>query len=273
MKRDLVLYLGSKGFPYGMAAIQRQIQITKAIASNGIDVLVINRKGAHSKQIIERENIKTRGSFEGIDYIYTSGSPYSSPNFFVRNFMKVVGLFGEFFMVAYLSLTRNVVAAIAGTSSLPKLKYFWFLTRLFRIKFVYDYVEYMSSLSDRALIAPGKKRSFDTVFYRYADSMIIISEFLRQHVVSLDKDMPILIIPPMIDFEKFDAIDFVPPGKDYFLFCGSLQYIDVVEFIIGAYKKVRTDSTALVLILNGEKSKLAAVQKIMGDDSTIKILK
>lgn len=269
-----VLYIGPKGFPFGSAEVQRQLQISKAILSDDVRVLVINNKGIHTKKIIQKENIKSSGTFEGIDYLYTSGTPLYPPNFFIRNFLKVIGWLNELVTILSHTFSGDLACIIICTSRLRRLKYLWVLTRITKTRLVYDYVEYFSSLEDRSLKDPLNKKTFDTIFFKYTDSLIIISSYLEQHLNSLKANRPYVVIPPIIDFEKFDKIKNKPDEPDYFLYCGSAQYADVIQFIIEAYRKSHGESSgvALILVVSGPTEIITKFKLFTKSDKTIKIL-
>jgi len=273
-KSKTVLYVGPKGFPFGSAEVQRQLQISKAILSEKVGVLVINNKGIHSKKTIQKENIKRSGTFEGIDYIYTSGTPLYPPNFVIRNFLKVIGWLNELITILSHAITGDLACIIICTSRLNRLKYFRILTRMTNTKLIYDYVEYFSSLADRSIKDPSNKRTFDTTFFKYADALIIISSYLEQHVNNLKANRPYIVIPPIIDFEKFERIDKRPIELNYFLYCGSVQYIDVIQFIIDAYQnsKGKNKGIMLILVVSGPEAMISKIRHSTKEDKSIKIL-
>ena len=84
-----VVWLGESGFPYGMAAIQKTIILGDTLTNAGVQVTVINRKGAFNPG--QHTSLKTKGKYKGINYIYTSGTIYRPQNIFARNFMKMKG--------------------------------------------------------------------------------------------------------------------------------------------------------------------------------------
>lgn len=257
-----------------MAAIQRQIQISKAIANDDTRVLVINRKGAHAPATIAKENILVSASFEGIDYAYASGTPNAPLNFIGRNLLKLVGFFGEISIILYQRLFNNVICFMVSTSSLNRLKYFWCISRVLRVRLVCDYVEYMSSIDNRSMTTASLKKTFDTTFHKYTDAVIIISSFLEQHVKTLAPKLPYIIVPPIIDFEKFLKNDFKPLEPDYVLYCGSIAYRDVIEFIIAAYRQVNgtNHGVVLILIVNGSEKELNVLRVMIQGDKSIKII-
>ena len=133
-KPGTVLFLGSNGFPFGMAAIQRQIQLAKSIKLSGPRVVVVNWKGVHTKPRIQSEHIQAAGNFEGIRYFYTSGSPAYPNNFLLRNFLKVIGRLGEFFLILYYRLFGNLQAFMINALELSELRYYYRIARFFGVK-------------------------------------------------------------------------------------------------------------------------------------------
>lgn len=257
-----------------MASIQRQLQISKAIVNDETRVLVINQKGAHSLSRVKEEKITTSGSFEGIDYIYASGTPLYPANFIIRNFLKIVGQLSELGIILFQALTKNITCVIVCTSSLARLKYFWYLTRITNTRLVYDYVEYFSSLGSRSIKTHNDKKSFDEVFFKYTDALIIISSYLEQHVNRMKSTKPYVIVPPIMDFAKFSKIDNKPKESDYFLYCGNYLYIDIIEFIIEAYRKTNCSNRgiSLILIVNGPPAAISKIRSHTSEDKSIKIL-
>ncbi len=245
-----------------MAAIQRQLQIAKALRSKDFRVIVLNRKGVHAEETIRRENINFTGSFEGIEYRYTSGSPIYHNNFILRNLFKVIGLVGEVYFLVYYRIMHGVEFIVVNTTSLLQLKYYYFLTRLLKIRLLYDYVEYMSSLEDRSVKIASTNKTFDTEFVHFVDSLIVISNFLADHVKKVAPSLSFIVIPPIIDFQKFEKIKSKPPESNYLLYCGSTQYSDVIGFILSAYQGSRApqENISLILIVNGDQTKIDTLQ-------------
>ena len=257
-----------------MAAVQRQLQISKSIKDENTKVLVISRKGIHSSDLIKKEKMSAKGCFEEIDYVFASGTPLYPQNFLLRSSLKIIGFFMEAIIILKKRITTNINCIIVNTTSLNQLKYYWFLSRLINIKLVYDYVEYMSSVKDRSVKETSTDKTFDTEFLKYADSLIVISSFLARHVKKMSPNLPYVVVPPIMDFEKFSK-DFTNPEEtDYFFYCGSTQYTDVVEFLIESYRKTNSANlgVSLILAVNGDPEVISALKNLITNDKTIKII-
>lgn len=257
-----------------MAAIQRQLQIAKAMKNENTRVLVINRKGVHSAGLVKNENIKTAGTFEDIEYVYSSGAALYPGNFAIRSFLKIIGSVGELLLILYNRLFKNASCMVINTLSLAHLKYYYFVSRVLGLTLIYDYVEYMSSMEDRSMKHISGVKGFDDEFFKFADSIIVISVYLENHIKKSAPGKPYVVIPPIMDFEKFDMINAKPKESEYFLYCGSTHYFDVIEFVIESYQIANSNKhgIALILVVNGDSEKIANLQQTILDTSSIKIV-
>ena len=259
-----VLYLGSQGFPFGSATIQRQIQLAKSLIYGGFDVTVVNNRSLHSKFIAKRENMKIHGFYQGIQYLYSSLLPYRSSNFFIRNSIRIIGIIVEFLVIAYFKFFKRTKYILLRTHQLKTLKYYYYISRLFNLELIYDYVEFYDSLGNRNnQILKSSKYSFDYNVVKYVDKLIVISAFLEKHVESLNSDVPLIKIPPIIDFSYFENIQFEKPDKSFFLFCGSAVYDDVIKFIIHSFIESNgvTSEYKLKLVINGDSDQLEKLHR------------
>jgi hypothetical protein len=94
-------------FPLGQAQVQRQLLMAKAIILEGFDVTVLCRYGIHR----ESNGISNEGFFEGVHYVYCSGTSIRPDGIFRRNFLKLKGLFNEY----------RITGSFQKTASLPEL--------------------------------------------------------------------------------------------------------------------------------------------------------
>ena len=131
--------------------IQRQIQISKLFLEIGLRVIVLNRRGVHSKFITKREEIKIHGYYQDIEYFYCSILSFKSNFFFIRNLAKLIGFFNEFFIILYYIIFKNAKYIFSNTINLKQLKYYYYICRLFNVELIYDYVEFVGSLGDRSI--------------------------------------------------------------------------------------------------------------------------
>ena len=254
-KLPTVLYIGQNGFPIGLAGIQRQLNLAKAMASIPARVVVISRKGVHDRRKPSLASLPAWGSTEGINFLFASGTPFYPEHFIPRNLLKIKGFVCEQWYIIYARLFLNARWVLFYSSSYPRLRYYRIFTRLLGQRLILDYVEFKAGLENRKLLEPSAQSNFDRLAHRYADGMIIISSFLRNHVRRLNPSLPIIVIPPVMDFTKLEIKRPKPPGKPYFLYCGSIQYRDVVDFILTSWRESNCAEKGfrLILVVNSHK--------------------
>ena len=264
MRKEVVIFLGSSGFPFGSATIQRQIQLAKSLIEAGFGVIVLNKRGAHSKFITGREKITTHNYFQGIEYLYSSIITFRPKSFVTRNTFKFIGIFLQFFAILYFRLFKNAKYIFNNSVNLKDLKYHYFLSQIFGMELIYDYVELVSTLGKR-----GKNNfesvnsSFDIEFVKYTDKLIVISSFIEEYINKVDPNKPKVKIPPIIDFSFSDGIEPEMDIDAFFLFCASIAYEDVIRFIIEVFIGSRAIEKGfqLKLVINGSEEEL----KILND--------
>lgn len=101
-----VVFLGEAGFPPGLAAVQRMTLMAKALLHVGCKVTVICRKGVWRKN--EQIEFGIAGSYEGIDYRYTSIDGYRPKGFIHRNLEKLKGMYTEFVLLKHLKMNELI---------------------------------------------------------------------------------------------------------------------------------------------------------------------
>ncbi len=252
-----VLYLGSSGFPYGLAEIQRIQLISKALIEEGCHVYVINRRGVHSKKT--HPNLNKAGRYSRVVYIYTS-SPYRLENFIERNSKKIVGFLLELVCIFKIHHRKTIDAVIVSSMSFWDLLFYKMITWILGVKLLLNYVEYNSSMvSRKKLKLKVNDYFFDKYAIRVSDGILPISEFLIQKIKEKDKSKPFLKIPVLTDINRYSGIT-KDCSEKYILFCGAAGYIEVINFIIDTFEILSDNSLFLYLVVNGKENHLLKLQ-------------
>ena len=245
-----VIYLGESGFPYGLAAIQKLIMISKALISVGAKVTVINRKGFFDPEKLV--DIPLEGVVHGINYIYTSGTVYKPKSFFPRNIQKLRGIIKEFMFLRKLKKNNNLVAAIISCHHFGQTLLYRIYGWVLGFPIVLNYVEWASAMQHRK----GWKVQindylFDNWLVQKMDGAFPISEVLIDNFKKIAPSKPQFKIPILCDYEEFN-IPRVKREYPYFLYCGALVYREVVDFILEAFNQLPAEPRMdLYLILGG----------------------
>ena len=240
MKNDklFLVWLGESGFPYGLAAIQRSLLISKSLVGAGLTVTVINRKGVHTPN----SNFKLckKGVYDGINYIYTSGSPYKPKNFIKRNVLKIIGVINELKLLISLCKKQNLDVGIISTMQvIPMLRYS-IISKCLNFPIILNYVELNSAMTGRnGIIIKINDYLFERFAFNLVDGVLPISDFLVDFVKKHTLEKPSLKIPVLCDFSRFESIQ-KTDRKKYFIFCGAAGYIEIITFILNAFDLLNT---------------------------------
>ena len=248
--KKYIVYLGSSGFPYGLAESQKMILISKSLIETGNSVLIINGNGVHKEK--DYPDLKASGSFSGISYIFTSGHPFRTNGFLKRNLLKIKGLIKEFLLLKTLKKQNKLDFAILSTLNFYFVLYYVLLSKLFGFKTILNYVEYYSGIKKQwfQLFSWLNNRLFDKYAPLLVDAIFPISEFLISHVEKVAPGKKYLKVPVLTDLERFKECDLLQNDK-YFLFCGSASYKEIIKFIIDSFNQLKNNSVFLNLVITG----------------------
>ncbi len=228
-----VVYLGETTFPIGFGAIQRLIMVSKALIDAGASVNVINRKGTFDPD--KKVDVPIKGEFEGIPYIYTSGSIYRPKSFIVRNWQKIVGAFREWAYLKKLKQEGKVDVGIVSCYSFTQVLLYRIYSKLLGFPIAYNYGEWASAIEHRR----GLRNRINDYFYDKwlvpsMDAALPISEVLIENFETVAPGKPTFKIPILADFDKFGVTP-KTPERPYFAYCGALDYRELIDFTLTAF--------------------------------------
>jgi glycosyltransferase involved in cell wall biosynthesis len=262
--RKSIVYLGSNGFPYGLADIQKIILISKSLILTGNHVTVICTSGFHDKK--QYPELKVHGNFEDIEYVYTSGTPFRNEHFIKRNFLKIKGIIDEIFFLKKRKKNNTLDYAIISTEHFYVVLFSVILSKVFGFKTILNYVEYRSRIKKK-WFKIGKQFN-DKLLDKYApllvDGVLPISEFLISHLKTISPDKKFLKIPGLTDFEKFNDIEILKKNE-YFLFCGAANYKEIIQFIIDSFVRLNRTPVFLYLVINGSDADITEIKKYISN--------
>jgi len=243
IEKRRILSVGHMQFPLGFAQVQRQLLIAKAIELGGLKVTVLCRYGIHNKS----DGIESEGIFEGVHYVYCSGTSVRPDNFFKRNLLKFRGLYYEFFYYRKFSKARQLAGIIVSTNSFHNILFYYLLGKIFKVITVVDNVEYWTSNKKFKGFERIDKLLYDRYYYHFSDKVICISDFLISKVRKSSRK--ILKLPAVTDFDRFDNNkDIRRINGKYFLYCGSDAYHEVLDFVVSSFEKSLLGDIMLILV-------------------------
>ena len=250
-----VCYVGCPGFPTGFAEIERIKMISKAINKSGVDVTVLSRKGILAPQ--ENISFASKGVFEGIPYVISSGTSYRPTGFFRRKLLKVKGFLNEMRFLRRWANDHTLKCLMISTKDFADLLFYVTLAKAFKITTILNSDELASSMTVR--VTPFLRLNdylFEKMGYRMVDGALPISQFLFEFIGKVAPETPKLKIPVLCDMEKFQ-MEIAPDESDYFLFCGAAGYLEVISFVLSAFDLVHSEKEiSLVLICHGNPEEM-----------------
>ena len=259
------VYLGSSGFPYGLAEIKKMTLISKSLVLKDHSVTIINKKGVHSSK--NYPDLKVSGNSEGINYVYTSGDPFFNKNFSKRNLLKIKGILNEFQLLYKLRKDKQLDYAILSTHSFTSIFYYAVLSKLFGFKTILNHVEYYSGVKmNRSNVG---KWINDKLYDQYApllvDISFPISEFLIDHLKKITPNKKYFKIPVLAEFEKYNGVETLEEPK-YFFFSGAAAYTEIIMFIIDSFNRLKNSSAYLYLGVKGSEADLTQIRKYISNN-------
>lgn len=245
-----VVFLGESGFPFGLAAIRKMTLISRALIKTGAEVTVINRKGKFDPD--QPRELDLVGEFQGINYVYTSGTIYRPKGFIARNWQKLRGKIQELRYLIKLRNNNNLHAAIISSQSLLQVLSYRLFGFLIRIPLVYNYVEYVPAMQHRrGFLTRINDYLLDPWLVTKMEGAFPISEVLTENYKKIAPGKPFLKLPIICDFEEFN-LPKNQPEEPYFLYCGALDYREVIDFILDSFDQLPDEPHVnLKLIVSG----------------------
>ncbi len=244
-----VVYLGESGFPYGMAAIERMKLLSKSLVNEGASVTIINRKGKFRPD--DTMALMPIGTYQGIKYIYTSGTIYRSQDFFRRNLQKVKGICGELRLIRRMANDKKIDVAIVSTHHFFTASLYVLYARLFGFSIVLNFVEWTPAMSHhRGWWQKIQDLAYSRILIKMMDGALPISEALTDRYKRIAPHKSFCKIPVVCDFSRF-AKERKESARPYFLYCGSMAYREVLEFILTSYDQLQDNSFDLYILVSG----------------------
>jgi len=261
MNRDRlnILYLGCSGFPYGLAEVQRILLISKALIAENAKVTVICSTGIHNKN--NYPDLKRIGQHEGVNFIYSNGTPYRNSNLILRNIVKPFAKILEFLTIYKIYKEDRIDAAIISSMNFRDLLIYRYISKILNFNTLLNLVEVNSSMSgQKGIKTKINNYLFDHYAIQLSDGILPISEYLINLIKNVDLKKPYLKIPVIVDLNRYIGVE-VNSEKQYFLYCGAAAYFEVILFIVDTFELIEDNEIYLYLVINGVASHLSLIEK------------
>jgi glycosyltransferase involved in cell wall biosynthesis len=247
-----ILYVGYIEFPFGLAQVQRQLVMSKMLIHAGYDIKVLCRYGIYSDAKSERKYF-VKGNYEGVNYEFCSGKTVRSNNFIIRNLLKIKGAYKELYYIISLGYKKELSAVFVSTNHFSNVVFYWIACRIGRVQIILDNVEYFSLMKDRVGLNKLDAYLYDHFLYLFVDKVICISDFLVTKAEQRMLKTKILKVPAITDYDKFNKKKEEIISDPYLLFCGSIDYYEIIEFAISSYELSHSTLSLYIITKSNEQ--------------------
>jgi glycosyltransferase involved in cell wall biosynthesis len=141
------------------------------------------------------------------------------------------------------------------------------MCRLYSVKLILSIMEWhISQFENKNIIKKTNPFLFDNLAFRVSNGAISISDFIYYNLQKQCVSKKILKIPVLTDITEIDSIEIKPIFKNnYFVYCGSVGYIEVIELIIESFEifsnHCKDKKYDLILILNGKPNEIEKLKR------------
>lgn len=237
-----IVFLGEVGFPVGFAAIQRQLLTARGMVEAGCKVTVISFKGNHGPE----QQFPPSGTHQGVHYHYPTGNIHRPSGFVKRNWMKLAGRYKELRYVWRLKRSGDLTAGYVSTEKIQRIFLYWALFKIMGVPLVLNYDELKSHVAPNSFIQKWNDRLFDRLSARLSDGVTPISNYISDHVKVIRPKLPILKLPILCDFSKFDP-NGVETDEISFTYCGAPSYLESITFVVTAFDQLEVSGKKIFL--------------------------
>lgn len=255
MKQKLtVIFLSSSGFPFKISAFNEKYKLlAKGLIEADYEVKLLTK--LNNIKNLE----KNYGVFEGIDYIFLSGIKERK-----KLLSKIIGILkaflAEFLFIANHRHQNAYNYLILSYCAFPLVLYYSFISKIFRYKLVISIMEF-HPVTQKGFFAKINAKLFDYYSFYFAHGAIPISNFLYNFIKERYPKYPILVVPVLSDY-NFKSINVknLNISGQYFLYCGSIGFKDVIDFVVNTFSKIQHNTVRLKLVLSGKINDLQVFQ-------------
>lgn len=253
MNRNLkLIVIGNLNYPYSGAPTNRVHAYAKGLVEEGYEVLVICTGTPFRKDV----NFKEYGKFEGVDYVYSSGTYLRNNNFFLRNFIKVYGKLNGVFLLYKNSRKMEKLAILEFATTFSYELLLFLVGKIICVPIIREENEVPLAIRNNGQSSVKKFVELE-IRPKLYDGIILISNYLNELLSPLiRKNAKILFIPILVDFERFSISRSKSNQKKYLAYCGYMGGDkDGVDILIQSFSLIAEKYCDLFLYLIGHAPK------------------
>lgn len=259
MKHLNILFVGLAGVPFANRAADIRIASTiKLFRKRGHSTLLLNKYFL----INNLEDTSTNNPYNDFRVNYVIKK--NPKNSFQKLGFHIYSLFKEYGVINRLNKKQKINIIHVYSGHFIEILNYWLISKLIKTKIIYHYVEFTSAINRNSIYFKLNGLLIDNYVPYIIDGCISISHFIESNVKKIRNNIPIIIIPPICDFDDFDKILIIEKNDlKYFLFCGSADYTETIDFIIRSFEATKYEeyNYKLLLVVSGTTKQIYSIRR------------
>ena len=265
-----LIVIGTFLYPKGSGPTNRIHLYCKAFKEKGGNPLVLCLDAPFQTQ----QSFRYIGRYDGIPFCYTRKSYIRKNNFIKRNIQRIYGLFNSLYVFnKYRKRDQNTVVLYYAVLTADEFFLTLFL-KLAGIKILRDYSEAPLYILKEKRFPLLQRFLLKNIKLKTYNSLIVISDFLKDFFSEMYPAHKIFQIPIMVDLNRFN-IQSVNEKSDKRLitYIGALgSNKDGLDILIESFSRVKKyhDNVHLNIACHGPEYELKKLREMISDSGLIK---
>ncbi len=236
----------------------------KLLAAYGFDVYVLSGVFYSSGETPE---IKASGEYDTLRFYIPSSFP--KPNSVIKTIQShLTTMFNSAKFIVGLAKQYDEVYLIYEQTHVFALLLYKITSLLYGIPLILNIEEWYLAHKLKAKRQVIKNFIYCSIAPRISHGCICISEFLRNKVGGMNREIRIYKLPAIADFSRIANIPV--PSKDVtnnratFVYCAGIVYKEVIDLILDAFIQLidrDEHKCTLILILHGDKNEIQKLER------------
>lgn len=251
MKGRYYIYIYSEGFPEIISARNnKNTLIAKSLFAFGFRSFFYSKR-YYKTNLDMGTNL---GNHDRVSYRFLNNSP--------KKINWIYALFKEFYFLFKDSREYEKRYLILSYLSFPVFILYYIFSLMFNFNIVISMMEWHIAVSkNNNYLHRLNAFLFDKIATRMVKKVMPISNAIAKELLLFKKEKDVFLLPVLTDYEFISNISPQKNFSDYFLYCGNIGYIDVINFILDSYRDFLQKSSCnraveLHLVIHGDKSEI-----------------
>lgn len=250
-----IVFVGLSGVPYLNRACDVRLAFFANLLARDHSVTILNRfsvcKDTNRSSVILDSKIEVVEPF--------SGCKKSGTGRVAAMVLFVLSILLEPYKIFKLHRKQKIDIIHIYSGHYLDFLHYKLIAKAIGAKIVYQYVEFKSIIDTKNFYHRTNNWLCDNKGALLWDGVIAISDFLLARAKAVNPDVKEMKIPPLCDFKMIDALSgsYESPYP-YLLYCGSIGYREVIDFILDSFgKSVIRNTHQLIFVLSGNADEIA----------------